>query len=88
MTARAFQPHPGAAEAHSSDPIEKLIREAVAAKISALGWNAKVQKRDFKPYSEEFCRECAAYWQKHLVHLLTLIIAGDEATLASEGRQP
>lgn len=71
-----------------SDRIERLIRDAIACKNSSMAWQAKVQRRDFKPYSEQFCRECAAFWQKRLVELLTLIIGGDEATLAREGTNP
>ena len=65
-----------------------LIRRAVSAKEMALHWEGRIKRRQTAPYGETYARECAAFYQKQLVHLLTEIIAGDETTLAAQGGQP
>lgn len=62
-----------------------LILQAIRAKQSALHWQAYIAKGQFKPWSETYARESVAFHQKHLVQSLTLILAGDEATLAAHG---
>ena len=64
-----------------------LIRRAVSAKEMALHWEGRIKRRQTAPYGEAYARECTAFYQKQLVHLLTQIIAGDEATLGAQGEQ-
>ena len=72
----------------TSTTLAALIRRAVSAKEMALHWEGRIKRRQTAPYGETYARECAAFYQKQLVHLLTQIIAGDEATLAAQGEQP
>jgi hypothetical protein len=72
----------------TEDTLDALIRDAVATKRSALWWQAYVKQGKTQPFCPTFARECAEYWQRRLVRLLTQIIAGDEATLAAHGGKP
>ena len=72
----------------TSTTLAALIRRAVSAKEMALHWESRIKRRQTGPYGETYARECAAFYQKQLVHLLTQIIAGDETTLAAQGGQP
>ena len=65
-----------------------LILQAIRAKQSALYWQAYIAKGQFKPWSETYARQSVAFHHKHLVQSLTLILAGDEATLAGQGGKP
>lgn len=71
----------------TEDTLAALIRRAVSAKEMALHWEGRIKRRQTGPYGETYARECAAFYQKQLVHLLTQIIAGDETTLAAQGEQ-
>ena len=75
----------GTATGHT---LAALIVQAIRAKQNALFWQAYIAKGQFKPWSETYARQSVAFHQKHLVQLLTQIIAGDEATLAAHGGQP
>jgi hypothetical protein len=65
-----------------------LIRRAVSAKEMALHWQGRIKRGETAPYGEAYAHECAAFYQKQLVHLLTQIIAGDESTFAAQRGQP
>lgn len=72
----------------AEDTLDALIRDAIATKRSALWWQAYVKQGRTRPFSETFARETAQHWQKRLVHVLTQIIGGDEATLAAHRCEP
>ena len=80
-----YNPHEATSTATT---LAALIRRAVSAKEMALHWEGRIKRRQTAPYGETYARECAAFYQKQLVHLLTEIIAGDETTLAAQGGQP
>ena len=68
--------------------VQGLIIQATNAKAQAMAWQQRIATNGGYPYSQTYAQECADWWQARLVHLLTLIIAGDETTLAAQGGKP
>lgn len=68
--------------------IQGLIIQATNAKAQAMAWQQRIATNGGYPYSQTYAQECADWWQKRLVHLLTLIIAGDEPAIAAAGDTP
>lgn len=68
--------------------LQALIARAVSAKEMALHWQGRINRRQTAPYGEAYAQECVAFYQKQLVGLLTVIIAGDEPAIAAAGDAP
>lgn len=72
----------------TEDALDALMRAAIIAKRSALWWQAYIKQGKTRPFCPTYARASAEYFQKRLVHLLTVIIAGDEPAIAAAGDAP